>query len=305
VQAKHRGHTISLARWIVDPPPGSFIDYAGDALDCRRSRLFVRRKRAAYHKRIEGISSETEREAYVNQLARLLAERIAIPQPEIAWRLRRGQDLPPEAEEAATSLPRIRRQAITALRIRSSGWQHRIPDLVAELRDLSQEFLGRADIERLFDVSRMSAVRILDRFGPEMVSGRLQIPRLRLIERLETFWRDPHLEHRRNRHQEIVAAAGQARHVVQSVIERSLAEIATHLQQEQKQTIVAESSEANRYLATRFGKLPAGVNLELRRLTIDFEGFHDLLFKFGAFLYAMQNSTDEIAQFVESSRTIP
>ena len=233
VQAKFRGRTISLARWILNAAADVRINYSGGPLDCRRRSLSVIPKR---------------------------------------------QRKPPSNESRLHS---------------PAGWEHRLDDILSTLRSFQPDLLGRRDIERIFQVSRATAVRILDRFGPQLAAHALVVPRRQLITRLQALARNPALVWERERRQRIAEALASDRQTPHAAIEQSVKELACELQA--GRTVVVEGgAETRRYTATRLEDLPAGVTLDAHRLTVEFTGFDELLMKFGAVLFALQNSATQI-----------
>jgi hypothetical protein len=67
-----------------------------------------------------------------------------------------------------------------------------------------------------------------------------------------------------------------------------------------KRTTVAESGKALQILSSRFGKLPAGVELSARRLVVDFTSPEEFLERVGSVIFALQNDFDEIRDFIEA-----
>lgn len=294
--ATRRNRTISLPRWIVEADDDTLVRHAGDPLDNRRSRLIVSVKRRSWTRRLERRRTETERLQFAKALAQRVAKETPFPAAEILRRIQRRElaELGPETEDLASRLAG-ERSSLPQLRVRS-GWEHRVPSILKALRATDQEFIGRADVERAFGVSRVTAVRILDRFGARHAGNALVLRRQELLDRLLAVERDPEITWERERHQRIVSAVAVDRQIPKNAIEQSVQQLARELQADRK--VVEGSAQARRYTATRFEDLPPGVQLEPSRLTIEFTGFQDLLMKFGAVLFALQNSPDQIEQFV-------
>jgi hypothetical protein len=292
-----RSRSISLPRWIVEADDDTLVRHAGDPLDNRRSRLIVSAKRRSWTRQLERRRTETERLQYAKALAQRVAQETPFPAAEILRRIQRQElaELGSETEYLASRLAG-ERSSLPPLRVRS-GWEHRVPSILEALHASDREFIGRADVERVFQVSRMTAVRILDRFGARRAGNALVVSRQELVDRLAAVERDPEITWERERHQRIVSAVAVDRQSPKNAIERSVQQLARELQGDRK--VVEGSAQARRYTATRFEDLPPGVQLGPSRLTIEFTGFQDLLVKFGAVLFALQNTPDQIERFVE------
>lgn len=281
--------TLSLPRWIVEADQDTLVQHAGDPLDNRRSRLIVGPKQRSWSRQFHRRRTETGRLQYAKALAQRLAQETPFPAAEILRRIQRQElaELGPAVEDLASHLAG-ERTSPPPLRVRS-GWQHCIPAILEALHATDQEFIGRADVERVFGVSRVSAVRILDRFGARRAGNALVLRRQELMDRLEAIERDPEIRWERERHHNVLV---QARRDEAS---ETLGQAVRHLQRQQP---YIEGEAAGRHTATCFEDLPPGVHLEPRRLTIEFAGYADLLMKFGAVLFALHNTPDEIEQFV-------
>jgi hypothetical protein len=162
-----RPQTVYLHRWIVEAGEDSIVHPGGDPLDCRRQNLEVSLKRRSYIRQIGRRKSETERLAYTRALARKLAESSPPYSPaQLLRALQRGRlaEYGPDVEEAAARLTSERTASLPRLPIRTR-WESRLPEILHALASAPCDFISRRQIEILFDVSRMTAMKILDRFG--------------------------------------------------------------------------------------------------------------------------------------------
>ena len=191
--------------------------------------------------------------------------------------LRRKEARVRRAAEDMASLP--------PLRIRN-GWEHRLPELLGTLRELERDLIGRADVELLFGVSRVSAIRILNRFGARRAGNVLALSRTELVARLEALERDPQMAWERERHQNVLALARG---------EEILTRAAQYVR---KQEPYISGDAAVRHQATRFAQLPDGVELDNGRMSVSFSGYQDFLTKLGAVLYALRNDDGRMERYL-------
>jgi len=157
---------------------------------------------------------------------------------------------------------------------------------VAELKAYSVPWVDRRMIEELLGISKAGAWRVMRRCGAQDgPGGALVCPREELIAALEALeasgeWRQ---ENRRRERMETYLA--------------HMAEFARS-----RNTPVASGGKASAMVSTRFGKLPAGVELTPRRLTVEFAGAQDFLEKVGSVIFALQNDFDAVRAFIEGSQ---
>jgi len=144
--------------------------------------------------------------------------------------------------------------------------------------------VDRRLVEEVLGVSKTVAWRILRKCRAEEGPGNTLICRREdFVEALRQMEANPEVQadvRRRNRVEDRLAQLARLAHT--------------------QRTKVAEDEEARELLATRFNRLPAGVDLRPGRLTIDFQGTADFLKKFGAVVFALQNEYESIAEFMDS-----
>jgi hypothetical protein len=58
-------------------------------------------------------------------------------------------------------------------------------------------------------------------------------------------------------------------------------------------------ADAVRLLSTRFGNLPEGVTLTAHSLHVEFQGREEFLSRLGAVVFALENDTEHILNFLE------
>lgn len=290
---EHR--TVYLHRWIADADENTLVQPVGDPLDCRRAALRVSRKRHSYQWQLNRRETESERLQYT----KALANRVAADSGFAAAPLLRGlqrrtlAELDPALEDTASRLSREHVSSLPPLRIRA-GWEHRLEEIIGALEGAPGELIGRRDVERVFQVSRRTAVQILDRFGANLAANALVLPRAKLLERLRRVSQDPAVRFERERHARTVSEASRD----------SLGEVlGVAAQRLQNNRSYAEGDVAARHRATRFQDFPAEIDLTPSSLHIQFGGLQDFLLKIGAVVYALQNDLETIEGFLASRPT--
>jgi hypothetical protein len=286
---EHR--TIYLHRWIVDADEDTWVQPADDPLDCRREKLQVSRKSRSYERQIQRRQTETERLQYTQALAKRLAARSGLSPAQILRGLQRHTlaQIGPTLEETANRLSGERIAPLPSLRIRA-GWQHRLSEILAALEAVPSELVGRRQVEDLFQVSRATAIQILDRFGANLAGNALVLRRTELIARLRALWDDPTVAFERERHSRTLAQVGR------DSLGELLGEAAQRLRNNR---IYAQGEAAARHQATRFGDFPPEIDLTPTTLHIRFQGLHDFLTKIGLIVYALQNDLESIEHFID------
>jgi hypothetical protein len=285
--------TVYLHRWIVDAGDDTLVQQAGDPLDCRRQSLRVSLKRHSYQRQMERRQSETERLQYTKALAKRLASHSSYSSVHLLRGLQRHTlaALGPTMEEIASRLSGERLASLPPVRVRAS-WQHRLPEILDALESNSAELIGRRQVESIFDVSRATAIQILDRFGARLAGNALVVGRTELIARLRGLSQDPTLSFERERH------SGSLARISRDSLGELLGEAARRLRNNR---VYAQGEAAARQRATRFGDFPPEVNLTPTTLHIQFEGLQDFLVKIGAVIYALQNDLEVIDQFLAAT----
>jgi hypothetical protein len=287
---EHR--TVYLHRWIVDADENTLVQPAGDPLDYRREQLRVSRKHRSYQRQIERRQTQTERLQYTKALAKRLASHSTYSPAQLLRGLQRRtlDQLDPTLDEAASRLSGERVTSLPPVRFRT-GWQHRLPEILAALEAAPGELAGRREVERIFRVSRATAVQILDRFGANLAGNALVLRRTELLGRLRVLADDPAVSFERERH------AGTLSQVSQDSLGELLGEAALRLRNNR---IYAEGEAAARHRATRFEDFPPEIDLTPFALHIQFKGLQDFLMKIGTVIYALQNDLESIEAFLDS-----
>ena len=159
-----------------------------------------------------------------------------------------------------------------------------IPATLEALRQLESDWIDRRTVEETMGVSKTVAWRILRRCGAREGPGNtLVCRRVELIAALQAWQEDG--EYR----QEI-----RRRDRVSEYLDR-LAEFGRA-----RRTKVAEDRKAFELLNSRFGRLPAGVELTPRRLMVEFSSPQEFLERIGSVIFALQNDFEAVRQFIEA-----
>ena len=283
-----RHETVYLHRWIVGADEDTLVQLGRDPLDCRRQNLHVSLKRRSYTRQIERRSTPTDRLQYSKALAARLAQGSPLTSAQVLRGLQRGT-LDANTERTASRLTGKRITSLPPLRVRA-GWEHRLPVILEALESSAADLLFRRDVEALFRVSRNTAVKLLDRFGASFYGSALAVARNGLLEALRRIETDPAISFERERHISTLRTAtrdelGDAL----GVAAKRLVGNRSYLQ--------GEAARAHR--ETRFAQFPESICLTKTELCLQFHGFADFLQQVGLIVYALQNDTDEIEQFLE------
>ena len=196
----------------------------------------------------------------------------------------------PALEETASRLSGERSGSLPPLRIRA-GWEHRLTDILKALKAAPGELVGRREVERIFGVSRATAIKILDRFGANLAANALVLRRSELVDRLQALTADPTVSFERERQADTLAL------VSRDSLGEFLGEAAQRLR---NNATYARGEAAARQQASRFGDFPAEIDLTPSTLHIQFQGLQDFLMKVGSVVYALQNDLEAIAAFLDS-----
>jgi hypothetical protein len=161
---------------------------------------------------------------------------------------------------------------------------HRIGDAIQALRRVGTEWVDRRGVEEALGVSKTVAWRIMRRCGaPNGPGNTLMCSREGLISALLQIEATGECEREIRR-----------RERVSEYLER-LAETARA-----RRIRVAEDSRAHGLVDSRFRKLPAGVELTRRRLTVEYATTAEFLERIGAVIFALQNDFDAVCEFIEN-----
>jgi hypothetical protein len=163
---------------------------------------------------------------------------------------------------------------------------HRLSDAIGELKRWKTPWVDRRAIEELVGVSKAGAWRLMRRCGAEEGPGHALVCRRDdLVAALEA-----------------IEQTGESRQEVgrRVRLEAYLDEMAVFAKS--RQSRIASERKASELLSSRFSKLPAGVELTPRSLTIEFLGAEDFLQKMGSVIFALQNDFEAIREFIEGRR---
>jgi hypothetical protein len=70
---------------------------------------------------------------------------------------------------------------------RAESWRQRVEQISATLEKSQVDFLSRGDVETLFQLQRRAALRLMQRFNPELKSYKWRIKRLALLKWLKNI----------------------------------------------------------------------------------------------------------------------
>jgi len=161
---------------------------------------------------------------------------------------------------------------------------HRLTEAVAAFRRLSSEWIDRRTVQETLGVSKTVAWRILRRCGATDGPGNtLVCHRETLIAALERLQEDAGYRQELHRRERLESRLGQLLAAARS----------QHVQ-------LAPAGAAVEMLSSRFSKLPAGVELKPRELTVQFDDSADFLRKIGAVVFALQNDYEAIQSFIDA-----
>jgi len=158
-----------------------------------------------------------------------------------------------------------------------------IPQAIAAVQRLESAWIDRRMVEELLGVSKTVAWRILRRSGGQDGPGNTLVCRkehlIALLTALQEGGEYRQEARRRDRVAEYLA---------------KLAETGRT-----RRTKVAEDQRAVELLSSRFDRLPAGVALTPRRLSVDFSSPQEFLERIGAVIFALQNDFEAVRDFIE------
>ena len=154
---------------------------------------------------------------------------------------------------------------------------HRLADAIAIFRGVGIEWIDRRTVEEVLGVSKTVAWRIMRRCGAGDGPGNTLVCRrddlVNALTRLQATGEFEREERRRDRLSEYLAR---------------MAEIGAA-----RKTTVATAQNALDLVNARFGRLPAGILLTNRRLTVDFGTAEEFLQRMGAVIFALQNDYED------------
>src|SRR5690349_13391516 len=145
-------------------------------------------------------------------------------------------------------------------------WIHRLADALPALASLPHDLVDRRTLEEVLGVGKWTAWRILRQCGAEDgPGGALVCRRDLLVEKLRAIQQDGRLAPEIARRERL---------------ERYLDGMLVYATRKHKE--IARDTAAAELADSRWGKLPAGVDLERGELRIRFQGTDDFLRKVGA-----------------------
>jgi len=166
---------------------------------------------------------------------------------------------------------------------------HRLGEACEVFGQLDSEWIDRSTVEQVLGVSKTVAWRILRRCGAVDGPGNTLICRrdgfvaaLRLVQETGRFERESRRRERLSGYLERLAEVGRSR-----------------------RTTVATEERAMDLINTRFARLPAGITLTPKHLSIDFSSPEEFLQRVGSVIFALQNDYEAIRAFIESATTAP
>jgi hypothetical protein len=156
---------------------------------------------------------------------------------------------------------------------RNPEWYQQLPAALAMIRTIPAPVVDRAGLETLLRVSRRAAIRLMHRFGGYQAGRTFLIAREDLLRQLEAI-RDGNPYQWESRRRERLDHALQKRIVIQTT------------------PVVRERKLLN---------LPAGVELERRRLEIRFESTEELLRQLFEFSQAINDDYESFCTWIDKS----
>jgi hypothetical protein len=164
-----------------------------------------------------------------------------------------------------------------------SQWLLRVPEIRAEIEQLTIPVLDRALFETLFRVQRRRAHQLMHRFGGFQSGRTFWIERSSLLRELEQIEMGEAFTGERQRKQRLTENLEQLRK------HSSAAKVHVRVEPE--------------VMSTRLANLPEGVTLLPGQLTVSFETAEQLLERLFALAQALANDFDDLKRIV-STRTV-
>jgi hypothetical protein len=160
---------------------------------------------------------------------------------------------------------------------------HRLADAIEVFQRLETDWVDRRTVEDVLGVSKTVAWRILRRCGGVDGPGNVLVCRredlvaaLAKVRSTGEFERESRRRDRLSGYLERLAEVGRSR-----------------------RTTVATEERAREILSARFTRLPPGILLTPKQLTIDFGSPEEFLQRMGAVIFALQNDYEAIREFIE------
>jgi hypothetical protein len=166
---------------------------------------------------------------------------------------------------------------------------HRLGDACELFGRLDNDWVDRSTVEQVLGVSKTVAWRILRRCGAVEGPGNTLVCRrdelvaaLRRVQETGQFERESRRRERLTGYLERLAEIGRSR-----------------------RTTVATEDRAMDLINTRFERLPTGITLTPKRLSIDFSSPEEFLQRVGSVIFALQNDYEAVRAFIESEPKAP
>lgn len=152
------------------------------------------------------------------------------------------------------------------------------------LERLPSDWVDRRGVEEALGVSKTVAWRIMRHSGAVEGPGNTLIcPKSELLASLARLQATGEFAREARRRERV---SGYLEHLAQ--FGRS------------RRTTIAVREKASELVSARFGKLPAGVELRPRKLTVEFATPEEFLERIGAVIFALQNDFEAVREFIEA-----
>jgi hypothetical protein len=164
-----------------------------------------------------------------------------------------------------------------------------LADALASLERLEVQWVDRALLQETLGCSQTEAWRILKRLGAEPGPGSaLVLAKDLFLDRVRQYLGDDRVVFERHRRERL---------------EQALDALSPHTRSRLVKVIAEDRpADALRLLSSRFANLPPGVELTPHSLHIEFQGREEFLERLGAVIFALQNDTERVLDFVEKGK---
>jgi hypothetical protein len=161
-----------------------------------------------------------------------------------------------------------------------------LAEALAAVGNLDAVWVDRALLQETLGCSQTEAWRILKRLGAEPgPGGALVLAREVFLQRVRHYLEDDRVTFERRRRERL---------------EQALDALNPHTRSRLVKVIGEDRpADALRLLSSRFGQLPEGVALTPHSLHINFQGREEFLARLGAVLFALENDTEKVLEFIE------
>jgi hypothetical protein len=161
-----------------------------------------------------------------------------------------------------------------------------LADALPDIEQLPTPWVDRAMLQETLGCSQTEAWRILKRLGAEPgPGGALVLSKEAFMERVRQYLADDRVVFELRRRERL---------------EQALDALSPHTRSRLVKVIEEDRpADALALLTTRFASLPEGVELTPRSLHIRFQGREEFLQRLGAVLFALENDTDKVLDFLD------